>query len=480
MIAFVKSIRDFSTIAAAQVVSWDLPLATAGDDTGSVVLLGESAADREGNWLVIDRRIYLISQTAYSKGMTTLTLQMPLNAFDRGIYYPGAGASIEEFIAAALTSAYKTVGDSYFAMPYLNINADSTTAFTPPQLSDGMYVMSDYIKSVQPSTYTAEGAVDVPGVICDFSCTDTTLNIRLHNADPVTRKVIFDTSLFQLKSRACNRDIISKVSVVVADTGTTIDFYLTPWGTAGTQPPAERVVGKWVSVAYSDKEPAIDTARKVFRQNQDTHKIEFYSRLQFNLLDPIMMRMGDAVEIYRITCIRASSTDDRYLYTCGDLPTTLTDKIRQISKHTTALSNGLGGGIAPNQEVLDGITAERVSAWDTAAAGDIAESGVSGGWTYIKLKSGIAMCWGRYIGNVNAAANNWSGYYYSGAIEVDFPFAFKTLEAVNFDGGSNDFLNVARNFASTLTQARFLIIGHSADATNVGIDVSISAKGRWK
>ena len=110
----------------------------------------------------------------------------------------------------------------------------------------------------------------------------------------------------------------------------------------------------------------------------------------------------------------------------------------------------------------------------------ITESGTSGGWTYRKWNSGLAECWGRYFGNVNAAANNWSGYYYSGTIVVDFPFAFKTLEAINFDGGSNDYLNFARNFASTLTQAKFLIIGHSADATNVGIDVSIAAKGRWK
>lgn len=108
------------------------------------------------------------------------------------------------------------------------------------------------------------------------------------------------------------------------------------------------------------------------------------------------------------------------------------------------------------------------------------EVGTSGGWTYIKLKSGVSLCWGRYFGNVNAAANNWSGYYYSGEIVVDFPFAFKTLEAINFDGGSNDYLNFARNFASTVTQARFIIAGHSADATNVGIDVSIAAKGRWK
>ena len=141
----------------------------------------------------------------------------------------------------------------------------------------------------------------------------------------------------------------------------------------------------------------------------------------------------------------------------------------------------LGGAQSTLTRAMSGSGSAEAKANSADNAADyVVEQGTSGGWTYIKLKSGIAMCWGRYFGNVNAAANNWSGYYYSGAIAVDFPFAFKTLEAVNFDGGSNDYLNFARNFASTLTQARFIIAGHSADATNVGIDVSISAKGRWK
>ena len=188
MIAFIKSIHDFSTIATVQVASWDLPLATVGDDTGSVVLLGESAAGREGNWLVIDERVYLISQTAANQGQTTLTLQMPVNAFDRSLYYSGAVASIEAFIVAALTGAYKNASDSFFAMPYLSITADSETAFTPPELSDGMYVLSDYIKAVQPPTYADNGTIDVPGVICDISCSDTTLYIRLHSSEPAARK----------------------------------------------------------------------------------------------------------------------------------------------------------------------------------------------------------------------------------------------------------------------------------------------------
>lgn len=141
----------------------------------------------------------------------------------------------------------------------------------------------------------------------------------------------------------------------------------------------------------------------------------------------------------------------------------------------------LGGAQSTLTRAMSGSGSAEAKANSADNAADyVVEQGTSGGWTYRKWNSGLAECWGRYSGNVNAAANNWSGYYYSGAIAVDFPFAFKTLEAVNFDGGSNDYLNFARNFASTLTQARFINAGHSADATNVGIDVSISAKGRWK
>lgn len=141
----------------------------------------------------------------------------------------------------------------------------------------------------------------------------------------------------------------------------------------------------------------------------------------------------------------------------------------------------LGGAQSTLTRAMSGSGSAGMKANSADNAADyVVEQGVSGGWTYRKWNSGLAECWGRYFGNVNAAANNFSGFYYSGAIEVDFPLEFKTLEAVNFDGGSNDYLNFARNFASTVTQARFIIAGHSADATNVGIDVSIAAKGRWK
>lgn len=368
MIAFIKSIHDFSTIATVQVASWDLPLATVGDDTGSVVLLGELAAGREGNWLIIDERVYLISQTAVSNGVTAVTLQMPENAFDRSLYYSGAVASIEAFIVAALTGAYKNASDSFFAMPYLSITADSETAFTPPELSDGMYALSDYIKAVQPPTYANNGTIDVPGVICDISCSDTTLYIRLHSSEPAARKAVFDTSLFQLVTRTHDRDIISKVSVVHTDTGNTaMNYYLKSNGAITPIVPDERVPGKWVSVPYNADEAVMATARKEFEKNRDTHKIEFRSKEKFDLLDPVAMRMGGDVETYPITCIRKSSADDRYLYTCGDMPITLTDKVKQLSKNEggTYTGGGTGGGGTPG---ADGVGIASVEQTTTSTA----------------------------------------------------------------------------------------------------------------
>ena len=479
MIAFIKSIHDFSTIATVQVASWDLPLATVGDDTGSVVLLGESAAGREGNWLVIDERVYLISQTAANQGQTTLTLQMPVNAFDRSLYYSGAVASIEAFIVAALTGAYKNASDSFFAMPYLSITADSETAFTPPELSDGMYVLSDYIKAVQPPTYADNGTIDVPGVICDISCSDTTLYIRLHSSEPAARKAVFDTSLFQLVTRTHDRDIISKVSVIHTDTGNTaMNYYLKSNGAITPIAPNDRVPGKWVSVPYNADEAVMATARKEFEKNRDTHKIEFRSKEKFDLLDPVTMRMGGDIETYPITCIRKSSADDRYLYTCGDMPTTLTDKVRRIGQQKNA----------PGQK---GDTGPQGPA-GTTGADYIIETGTSGKWAYRKWASGIGECWVTLGFTSLNVSNTWGSMYYATWMNSEinkngrkYPFDFveePTVTASPGRGGNDYWLvtDTANNTGTPLTHAPAFCIARASAGNVASPQVAYYVVGKWK
>lgn len=317
-LAYIKSIRDFAISAVVQVSSWDLPIAGYGD-TGSLTLLGAAAAGHEGDWLIMGERIYLISQTDYNRGVTTVTVQMPHKAFDRGLHYINAAASTERLIELTLANEYKTAADDYYAMPYLSISRQTETDLVTPELSNGLYKLSDYIEAVAAS------------VACDMSCTDTALNVAIHARERKSHKIVLNTNLHQLKTRACSRDMASKVSVIEPESGANADYYLTETGTVSPTAPSARVAGRWISVTRSADEDAYAAAVKAFADNQTSHKIEFYGRELLGLYDTVTMRPGDTVESYQITGIRRAATDDRYLYTCGDLPVTLTDRVRQLS-----------------------------------------------------------------------------------------------------------------------------------------------------
>ena len=110
----------------------------------------------------------------------------------------------------------------------------------------------------------------------------------------------------------------------------------------------------------------------------------------------------------------------------------------------------------------------------------IVESGESSGWFYRKWSSGIAECWKiHYVNGVNAAAKNYSGFYYSDTITVDFPFTFANLPTVVVDGGSSSYMNFVRVFGKYADAASFVVVGLSNEA-NTNITVDIRAIGKWK
>lgn len=336
MIAYIKSIRDFSLLLALPVVSYDkLPVAAADADTGQMVLSGEISSEYDGNWLIFDGRVWLISDVVISNGLSTLTLQLPTEVFDRAAFFHEdtvAYDSTEAFIAEQIDSCYKDPGDSFYAMDYLNFAHTGATSFAVPETEDSLYALADYIKRVREPVYSGSGELETPGVECRYGYTNNTLNISIFPREPKNMNVIFGTSGAQLVSRAHDRSMVSKVSVVSPD-GISSDYYLTAWGTASLHPSSKRINGTWKVVPSQDGEISIKTAEKVFAENKNSHKIEFYSAETYELYDQVTMRFTDGtVETYAVTGIRISSSDSRYLYVCGDMSVTLTDKLRRIEK----------------------------------------------------------------------------------------------------------------------------------------------------
>ena len=110
----------------------------------------------------------------------------------------------------------------------------------------------------------------------------------------------------------------------------------------------------------------------------------------------------------------------------------------------------------------------------------VVEEGESNGWFYRKWNNGNAECWKIYYGSgVNAAANNYNGFYYSNSISVAYPFSFVNLPTVNVDGGSLSHMNFCRVFGSSMNNANFIVVGLS-NVTSTDITVYIRATGKWK
>lgn len=110
----------------------------------------------------------------------------------------------------------------------------------------------------------------------------------------------------------------------------------------------------------------------------------------------------------------------------------------------------------------------------------IVEQGEIDGWFYRKWNSGTAECWKLYYGTgINAAANNYNGFYYSEGINVPLPFEFTNLPTVTVDGGSTANMNFVRVFGQYKDAVNFIVVGMT-NVTSTDITVDIKAIGKWK
>lgn len=151
------------------------------------------------------------------------------------------------------------------------------------------------------------------------------------------------------------------------------------------------------------------------------------------------------------------------------------------------LKKGLGlalGKVAELEDVFevdfDAKFNKKITIQESELKDFIVEEGEKDGWFYRKWNSGVAECWKKYYGyGINAAANNYSGFYYSTSILVPYPFTFVNYPTVTVDGGSSNYVNFVRVFGQYQDNASFIVVGLS-NAASADVIVEIRAIGKWK
>jgi len=317
MIAFVKSRKNFKTVAAAEAVSWEVPLASIEDDVGTITLCGTSVSrGNEGDFLIMDGHIWLIDQVSPEEQQTVVSVVDVRSVFDRLLPFAESTLSIGAYLAQELENHYKAVADDAYAMPYLQISNTDVTEFLGPTVSDGLYSLKTYMRKVNR----------LRDVQVQFSVSQDALIIQIYKRTRPTHNIVFDDGRSQLVSRSYSRSSVAKVTAYQFGVG--VDYYLDENNNITTQIPIRRAEGQWQVVALEDEADMAERISDIFSQNSNSHKIEWRSSRAFDLYDNTRIRLDGGLMTSYISYIGISSADNRFHYKSGELATTLTERLK--------------------------------------------------------------------------------------------------------------------------------------------------------
>lgn len=331
MLMYVKSQKDFKTSYKAFAQAWDVPVMASTHERGTIIIPLEGRKNFTGDFVCLDNHLYFIDESSPKDGNVELIVSDMSNLFSRKVIYPNnpVTTSYGDFIMDIIEDNFIFCPDSAYAIDYLEVSSMDTTPFEPPKLDDTrLFSLVDVIAAAREK-----------GVLFTFYITkdsETKLDkLALDISSPITvpHNIVFDDGHTTLDTETFSRVKTAKITVMKAtDTSgvyNTTTYYLSKSGNISTTVPAERAEGDWVYLTIGKNDNAQKKASEEFKKNISSHKIEFYSDKIYYLWDTVNFVIDGELLQSSVVSIYSSSDTNRYLYKCGDLATTLTEKVQK-------------------------------------------------------------------------------------------------------------------------------------------------------
>ena len=341
MVCFFRDLHTWAHLMQRTAADWSVPVFAASDKTGSVKVDGEWP-ELCRCWCILAGRVFYASKATPSGGMTTVTLRRPVYAFGRDLVYDDTvySTGLEDYIEAVLASDFVSETDTAFAMPYLTVTASGATAAELAYIDGEVYDFADVIALAEEL-----------GVGFTFTASASGLAVAIAPRSPAAHNLFFNDGSAVLTSASLSRDLVTRVTVRrVEATEEQItetereDYYWHQDGSITTTAPSPRISGTWKIVSVTDADTALsDAAAEAMAKNNASWKIVFQSRSLYALGDKLTCLIyGEPVTAAVTSCTAARNTD-LYTYELGDMPTTLTEKLRAENAKKQAESVTLEG-----------------------------------------------------------------------------------------------------------------------------------------
>ena len=335
---YVKSFATYRTIKKATAISWQLVPDALEAESSTVTAAGtEINRGDAGNWLIADDQVFRIADVKPAEGQTTLTLESPLEAFQRPLELEAqpTDQTVGGFIAAQLQTHWTARDDPVYAVPYLAVSNSDTTPFVAPELDNsGSFSLMDYARLMRKIYRTTMWFFDG----------GSSLYCTILTAPAQSRQISFEDGRSQLESVAYSFSGLAKITAIQdIDTGEKdangnavyvrerSNWYLTEDGEITQLIPTRRPPGEWGQVYVKGNDVRTKVV-EAFAKNKANHKLEFWSTIDLPVqTDCTFLVYGELLRSY-ISYKRKSSKDQRFFYKSGELATTATEKLKGVVK----------------------------------------------------------------------------------------------------------------------------------------------------
>lgn len=359
MTGYIRNPYTWKAVKVVNITAYQLPIETSQGETGTVTITGQIDSDYSRYVLTTEQFDHAFKITGQSTGdalQTTLTVEDCIGQLehyaqmcsgdDSGNY---GGELVFLIGRTRIDGKDRPVElNSRFAPPFIYIYRSELDAVATA-LSERNILRSDYVTKINDTwgyidfdvmlrairRYGFSFSLKRENVHVDTTSGDIsdlrdydTLVIRIADVGNDVVVVPFEDGHSEVLSESYNDDVCSCVRCFDQNAGR-YEYFLGDDGIVYYDDFAMQAKG-YTSIATfnSTEATAEDTATAIFANNSHSHKIEFASDKQMHIGQPVRLMLKKGILDTTISKVMLNSGDERYRYTCGELPVTASERIR--------------------------------------------------------------------------------------------------------------------------------------------------------
>ena len=323
---FIKDRLTFETKAAVDIYNYTLVQSIYTDLSDITTAYTENIND-DDIIFTLDGFIALVNDSEREgDNVLHITAKDISYLFNNKQLYDGDAENYtaETYLYNNILSEYVNQTDSFYQLTYLNLTKLTSTSVSTPTLEEGLWTVKSFISQIRR----------LYNIFVNYTVKTDKLDITIGKEVRATKTLVTTNRPVDVLEETFSSSTVAKITAYNRSTTpvSTTNYYLLSDGSFTTNAAADdRVSGDWEWLEIMSGEDEQERVLNKFKENSYSHKVSLLmpdNEARFDFYDPITLELRNH---YYTTYIskKIRHDDGTVEYQCGELRTTLTDKINQ-------------------------------------------------------------------------------------------------------------------------------------------------------